>query len=369
MERRSRCIHASSWQQYICALLLCFVFNACAYTSSPFRLMSSSTGMSRSQLHMAGGRVPLVPFYPDKASKDYQWMDIYNALGRTRTLFVGRFLDEESCNQLIASLLWLEGQSSKEPITMYFNSPGALGKPSWAVYDVMSRMTSPIKTINMGLTVGMGGLLCAAGTPGMRYAYPNARFLMGRAGLDDGLQGQASGLALAVKEVMKDNVKLIAELGRLCGQPPVKIEKDLQRDFYLTAPEAAAYGVIDHVMMPDAPVKIMRHRGDDDEFVTFGHFSESRRVKSGPADVLQTASASESEFDEYAASEMSKKGFDKGRIDPASLRNGGGASRFANSRCRPPGTGGDKKKKIPVVDKDGNPVTDEFDENPFKGVF
>ena len=65
------------------------------------------------QLHMNSGRIPYVPFYPDKASKDYQWMDIYNALGRTRTLFVGRFLDEESCNQLIASLLWLEGQSSE----------------------------------------------------------------------------------------------------------------------------------------------------------------------------------------------------------------------------------------------------------------
>ena len=74
-------------------------------------------------------------------------MDIYNALGRRRTLFVGRFLDDESCNQLIASLLWLQGQDSKEKITMYFNSPGALGKPAWAVYDVMSRSLSNNKNI------------------------------------------------------------------------------------------------------------------------------------------------------------------------------------------------------------------------------
>lgn len=319
------------------------------------------------QLHM-NGRVPYVPFYPDKASKDYQWMDIYNALGRTRTLFVGRFLDDESCNQLIASLLWLEGQSSNEPITMYFNSPGALGKPSWAVYDVMTRMNSPIKTINMGLTVGMGGLLCAAGTPGLRYAYPNARFLMGKAGLDDGLQGQASGLALAVKEVLKDNVKLIDELARLCGQPPKKIENDMRRDFYLTAPEAAAYGVIDEVMMPPSPVKIMRHRGSDDEFVTFGHFSEARKVKAGPMDVVATAKTRDSDFDDYAAEQMAKKGFEKGRIDPKSLRNGGGANRFANSRCKPIPTKV-KKEKTPIADKDGNPVIDEFDENPFKGAF
>ena len=214
----------------------------------------------------------------------------------------------------------------------------------------------------------MGGLLCAAGTPGMRYAYPNARFLIGKAGLDDGLQGQASGLALAVKEVMKDNVKLIAELARLCGQPPAKIEDDMRRDFYLTAPEAAAYGVIDYVMMPDSPVKIMRHRGSDDEFVTFGHFSEARKVKSGPADVIATASIPDDDFDEYAAEQMAKKGFEKGRIDPQSLKNGGGANRFANSRCKPiPAKA--KKNKDPIVDKDGNIVTDEFDENPFKGVF
>ena len=66
----------------------------------------------------------MVPYYPSPSSKDYQWMDIYNALGRTRTLFVGRFLDEEACNQLIASLIWLQGQNDKDPITLYFNVPG-----------------------------------------------------------------------------------------------------------------------------------------------------------------------------------------------------------------------------------------------------
>ena len=255
---------------------------------------------------MAGGQVPLVPYYPNKASKDYQWMDIYNALGRTRTLFVGRFLDEEAANQLIASLIWLQGQSDKDPITLYFNVPGCIIKPSLAVYDVMRRMTCPLVTVNMGLTVGMGCLLCAVGSPGSRYALPNSRFLMSRVGLEDGFQGQASDIGLMVADVMQDNRKMTSEMARLCGVPLEKMQTDLKRDFYLTAAEAAAYGLVDRVMVPASPVKMMRFRGDDDDVVNFGHFSEVRLVKSGPLDkVVQYAE--QEEFDRKAAEEMSKR--------------------------------------------------------------
>jgi ATP-dependent Clp protease protease subunit len=315
-----------------------------------------------SQLNMAGGQIPMVPFYPDKASKDYQWMDIYNALGRKRTLFVGRFLDDEACNQLISSLIWLQSQNEKDPITLYFNVPGAIMKPSLAVFDVMRRMTCPLITINMGLSVGMGAVLCAVGSQGQRFAMPNSRFLMSRTGLEDGIQGQSVDLSLAVSEVMKDNKKVIGELSKLCGQPLVKLENDFKRDFYLTAAEAAAYGIIDKVMLPAQPVKIMRYRGEDDDVVTFGHFSESRKVKAGPADVV--VPYKDANFDEYAAGEMKKKGM-KGsdRIDPRTLRNGGGANRFANSRCKPPG-----QNKPVVPPKGPDDKLDEFDKNPFKNT-
>lgn len=148
----------------------------------------------------AGGQVPMVPYYPTKGKKDYQWMDIYNALGRERTLFVSRYLDEEACNQLVASLIWLQGKENSL-ITMYFNVPGAMIKPTLAVFDVMQKLKCPLKTINMGLTVGMSSLLVASGTKGMRYVTPNARFLVGKAGLDDGVQGQSSDIALQVAEV------------------------------------------------------------------------------------------------------------------------------------------------------------------------
>jgi len=331
-----------------------------SFTTAP--MMRRHLHNAARSLSMQQGRVPMVPYYPDPARKEYQWMDIYNVLGRTRTLFVGRFLDDEACNQLIASLVWLNGQSEEKPVTLYFNVPGALGKPSWAVFDIMKKMSCPLITINTGLTVGMGALLCAAGTSGMRYATPNSRFLMSKAGLDDGLQGQAVGLGLAVKEVMKDNDRQIEQFALLTGQPQEKLRNELKRDFYLTAPEAAAYGVVDRVRMPHRPVKTMVYRGDDDDVVTFGHFSEVRKVKAGPNDVVPKIQ-NEDEFDEYAMKEMMKKQ-KQGRINPADLKNGGGASRFANSRCRPPGTN-TNKPKLPSDGSDG----DSFEKDKFKNVF
>lgn len=249
-------------------------------TSSLHR--SYSTSNSRMRLYMAGGQTPMVPFYPNgnQNPNEYMWMDIYNVLGRQkRTLFVGRFLDDESCNQLIASLIWLQGQSDKEPITMYFNVPGSMMKPALAVYDVMRRLNCPIHTYNMGLTSGMGAILCAAGSKGHRYCFPNARFLMSRVGLEDAIEGQASDISLAVAEVQKDNIKVLKDLSIITSQSYEKISQDFRRDFYLTAPEAVSYGIVDKVLMPASPVKMKVYRGTDDKVINFGHFSEIRKVK------------------------------------------------------------------------------------------
>ena len=95
----------------------------------------------------------------------------------------------------------LQGQNELDPITLYFNVPGAMSKPSLAVFDVMRRMKCPLITINTGLTVGMGALLCAVGSQGNRYAFPNSRFLISKSGLEDGTEGQASDVRLQVMEV------------------------------------------------------------------------------------------------------------------------------------------------------------------------
>lgn len=308
----------------------------------------------------------MVPYYPNQGSKDYQWMDIYNALGRQRTLFVTRFLDDEACNQLIASLIYLQGQNENQPITLYMNVPGSFIKPSFAVFDVMRRMKCPIVTINMGLTVGMGALLCALGSKGQRYAFPNARFLMAKTGLEDGLEGQAIELGLAVNEVLKDNQKYVEQLARLTGNSVPKISDDLKRDFYLTAGEAAGYGVIDTVLTPLSPVKMAKYRGNDDRVIGYGHFAESRRVMTGPDDQLLLKNGdNEVDLDQTLAESMMDNNpnlVDRktGRINPAELRNGGGKNRFANSRIRPPGLVKKKKPASDGDDVDGTGGNDKF---------
>eukprot|EP01032_Pedospumella_encystans_P008093 gene8093-9642_t len=261
-------------------------------------------------------------------------MDIYNALGRDRTLFVSRYLDDESCNQLIASLIWLQSDNEKDPITMYFNVPGVVSKPAMAVFDVMQRMKCPLVTINTGLTVGIGALLCAAGTSGKRSALPNARFLISKTGIDDGTEGQAIDVNLQVQEVLKDNVRMTRELARLCGQPLLRVENDIKRDFYLSASEAVGYGLIDEVRKPHQPIKVMQYRGAEDSVIGYGHFGEARRLKESPHDILPDPNVNETQdFDQYAAQEIAKKGLAKPRKAPSQ------GDRFAMLRSKPPMAG------------------------------
>jgi len=336
---------------FVLLLFAIYTYSVVGYVTNSNKIMNSRNR----HIVYAGGQVPMVPFYPYPGSRDYQWMDIYNALGRKRTLFVGRFLDDEACNQLIASLIWLQSQDEKSPITLYINVPGSMIKPAFAVYDVMRRMKCPLITINTGLTVGMGALLCAVGTPGQRFALPNARFLMARTGLEDGIQGQAVELQLAVREVMNDNEVYISEIAKLSGQPKIKVTNEMQRDFYLTAPEACAYGIIDKIMAPTQAIKVKKFRGEDDDVIYYGHFSESRKVKSGPDDKVVQYTADGQDFDEYTAEQTKKKINSR---DPRASKDPN--VRFANSRLKPPGINKLKPKEPKAPGKDG--------ENPFKNT-
>lgn len=231
----------------------------------------------------AAGNVPYVPYQPSPAGP-HMWLDIYNVLGRKRKLFVSRFLDDEACNVLVSSLLWLDNQND-EKITLYLNVPGGSMQPALAIYDTMSRLRSPIEVINTGLTVGVGCLLAAAGTPGLRYAFPNSRFLMGKAGLDEGISGQSVEIALQVARIMQGNKKVMEALAFHTNQGYEKVEQDLKRDFYLTAPEAVLYGLVDTVMKPDQPVKMMKARKKVENLrIGFGHFAESEAVGGEPRD-------------------------------------------------------------------------------------
>jgi len=200
-------------------------------------------------------QTPMVPWTPP--GSDYaQFMDINSAMYRDRTLMISRFIDEEAANEIISILLWMREQDSYRTISIYFNVPGALLRPSLAIYDLLeqTKETCEIETVNLGLCTGMGSFLCAAGTKGKRSAMPNSRFLLQRMGLDQPFRGQATDIVLEVKNIKMWNDRTEKELAKLTGQPIEKIQADMKRDFYLSSDEAVQYGLIDQVLLP-SPLK------------------------------------------------------------------------------------------------------------------
>lgn len=184
---------------------------------------------------------------------DYaQFIDIESAMYRDRTMFISKFIDDQAANSIISIMLYLRNESPREPISMYFNVPGANLRPALAIYDLMqnTKKNCEIQTVNLALTAGMGSILCAAGTKGQRSALPNARFLLHRTGMDNVFRGQATDIALEVKNLKNANDKMEKELALLTGQPLERIQQDLKRDFYLFADEAVQYGLIDQVLLP-----------------------------------------------------------------------------------------------------------------------
>ena len=165
---------------------------------------------------------------------------------------ISQFIDEEYANNLISIMLYLRKENPREPISLYFNVPGGLLRPCLAVYDLIeqTKVNCEIETVNLALCAGMGAMLCAAGTKGKRSGMPNRRFLLQRTGMDQVFQGQATDIALEVKNVKTWNDRMEAELSKLTGQDVERIQTDMKRDFYLTSDEAVQYGLIDRVLLP-----------------------------------------------------------------------------------------------------------------------
>lgn len=184
---------------------------------------------------------------------------------KDRTLMISRFIDDEAANSIISILLYLRKESSRDPISIYLNVPGGWLRPSLAVYDLIqnTKKNCVVETVNLALCAGMGSILCSAGTKGRRCAMPNSRFLLQRTGMDMPFRGQATDIALEVKDVKKWNDRMEAELSMLTGQPVERIAKDLKRDFYLSSDEAVQYGLIDKVLLPSPRKRAARGQDAD----------------------------------------------------------------------------------------------------------
>jgi ATP-dependent Clp protease protease subunit len=179
----------------------------------------------------------------DRGERAY---DIYSRLLKERIVFIGMPIDDDVANLIIAQLLFLDGEDTGKEISLYVNSPGGIVSSGMAIYDTMQYIKSPITTICVGQAASMAAVLLAAGTKGKRYALPNSRILIHQP--MGGIQGQATDIDIHAKEILKLRERLNKILAKHTGQTLKKIEKDTDRDYFMTSEEAKEYGIIDEII-------------------------------------------------------------------------------------------------------------------------
>lgn len=188
----------------------------------------------------------LIPTVIEKSQYGERAYDIYSRLLKERIVFLAGPINDMVANSIIAQLLFLASKDPNKDIQLYINTPGGIVTSGLAIYDTMQYVKCPISTVCVGLAASMGAILLAAGERGKRFALPNSQVLlhqvMGEAG------GQAIEIEITAKQIVKIKDKLNKILAAHTGQPLEKVEKDTDRDFYLSADEAKEYGIIDEVI-------------------------------------------------------------------------------------------------------------------------
>ena len=188
----------------------------------------------------------LVPTVIEKSSQGERAYDIYSRLLKERIIFLSGPVTDALANIVIAQLLFLENEDSKKDITIYINTPGGSVSAGLAIYDTMQYVKPDVSTVCVGIAASMGAVLLTAGTKGKRFSLPNAEILLHQ--IMGGVQGQASEIEITARQILKLKERLNTILTHHTGQSMGKIEKDTDRDFYLSAAEAKEYGVIDAII-------------------------------------------------------------------------------------------------------------------------
>ncbi|MFO7708317.1 MAG: ATP-dependent Clp endopeptidase proteolytic subunit ClpP [Desulfobacterales bacterium] len=190
--------------------------------------------------------MPLIPMVIEQSSRGERAYDIYSRLLKDRIIFLGSAMNDEVANLLIAQLLFLESEDPDKDINFYINSPGGLVTAGLAVYDTMQYIKPDIATVCIGQAASMGALLLTAGSPGKRYSLPNARILIHQP--MGGFQGQASDVEIQAREMLRMKASLNQILVKHTGKTMDQIQRDTDRDYFMSAEEAKTYGIIDHVI-------------------------------------------------------------------------------------------------------------------------
>lgn len=190
----------------------------------------------------------LIPMVVEQTNRGERAYDIYSRLLKDSIIFLGTPIDDNVANVVTAQLLFLEAEDPDKDIHVYINSPGGSISAGMAIYDTMQYIRPNVSTICIGQAASMGALLLAAGTPGKRFALPNSRILIHQPSMS-GLAGQATDIDIHAKEILRLREAMNTILAKHTGQNLERIEKDVERDYIMTAKQAKEYGVVDQVIL------------------------------------------------------------------------------------------------------------------------
>lgn len=191
----------------------------------------------------------LVPMVVEQTNRGERSYDIYSRLLKDRIIFLGGAIDDDVSNLVVAQMLFLEAEDPEKDINLYINSPGGSITAGMAIYDTMQYIRSDVRTICIGMAASMGAFLLASGAEGKRVALPNAEVLIHQPLIGGhGLSGQATEIEIHAKQLLRTKAKMNRILAEKTGQPLEKVERDTDRDYYMTAEEAKEYGLVDQVL-------------------------------------------------------------------------------------------------------------------------
>ena len=200
----------------------------------------------------AAGNLPssryVLPQFEERTAYGFKRQDPYNKLFEDRVIFLGVQVDDASADDVMAQLLVLESQDSERDITMYINSPGGSFTAMTAIYDTMQYVAPQIQTVVLGQAASAASVLLAAGAPGKRLALPNARVLMHQPAMGEAGQGQASDIEIQAAEILRMRTWLEETMAKHTGKEASQVNRDIDRDKILSAPEALEYGIVDQVL-------------------------------------------------------------------------------------------------------------------------
>jgi ATP-dependent Clp protease, protease subunit len=189
----------------------------------------------------------LIPMVVEQTNRGERAYDIYSRLLRDNIIFIGTPIDDNVANLVTAQLLFLEAEDPEKDVSLYINSPGGVVTAGMAIYDTIQFIRPDVATICIGQAASVAALLLSAGTPGKRFALPNSRVLIHQPTMG-GLSGQATDIDIHAREILRIRASLNEIMAKHSGQPLEKVERDVERDFWMSAQQAREYGIVDEII-------------------------------------------------------------------------------------------------------------------------